>query len=184
MFHSFTGLRLPPFASLKNLEGKGNFAVSKYYQFPYRFFYRYKLKMIVDLMPKGQVYHNILDFGSGSGIFEPELKRHALFVKRFDKHDIIDKRWRFDAIVCASVLEFCQLPHTVGLLYDLLKPEGKLYVGSPMETGLTKLYFKLIKDKNKRNNHAKILSEVSKKFRIEKYNSWMNLYFSLRASRN
>ena len=184
MLHHFTPLRLPSFASLRHLEGTGNFAVKKYYTFPYRFFYRHKLRMIVNLMPRKEIYHNILDFGAGSGIFEPELKRYALFVKRFDTNDVIDKRWRFDAIVCASVLEFCQLPHTIGLLHSLLKPGGKLYVASPMETGLTKAYFKWIKDTNKRNSHTKILSDISKQFRIEEYHSWMDLYFAVRASRN
>ena len=183
MLHSFTPLKLPPYSSLKHLEGQGNYAISKYYKLPYRFFYRYKLRMILGLMPKGVIYHNILDFGSGSGIFELALKKHALFVKQLDLNSIIDRRWKFDAIVCSSVLEFCQFPYTTSLLSDFLKPGGKLYIASPMETKLTRLYFKLIKDKNKRNSHAKILSEISKQFRIEKYHSWMNLYFALRASK-
>ena len=183
MLYSFTNLRLPSYSSLKEYEGKGNYAISKYYKFPYSIFYRHKLKMILDIMEKDKIYHNILDYGSGPGIFTPALKQHTLFVKSFDINDVLDTRWRYDAVVCSSFLEFSELPFTLDLISKLLNPGGKLYVGSPMETGLTKLYFKSIGDKNKRHGHNKIMSEISKKFRIETYNLWMNLYFALRASK-
>ena len=184
MLHGFTNLRLPPYASLKQYEGKGNYAISKYYRFPHSFFYRKKLKMIVSLMEKDKIYHNILDYGSGPGIFTDELKKHALFIKNFEIKDIIDPRWRFDAIVCSSVLEFCHLSITLQTLRSILNTNGKLFIGSPMNTKLSLLYFRCISNKESRHSHFNILSEVSKHFRIEEYHSWMNLYFALRASRN
>jgi len=180
MLHRLT---LPPYNEIKHLEGKGNFAVDKYYKFPYRLFYRHKLRMALNLFPKITV-HNVLDFGSGQGILVPELKKRALFVKQFDINDIIDKRWKFDVIVCCSVLEFCQLPHTLNLLKGMMKQDSKLIIASPMDTPQSRFYYKLIKDKNIRNSHAKILSEVSKVFKLETYTNWLNLYFALRASRH
>ena len=184
MLHGFSTLRLPSYSSLKEYEGKGNYAIEKYYKFPYRLFYRKKLRMIVDLMEKDKVFHNILDYGSGPGIFTPELKKHALFVKSFDLNDVLDPRWRYDAVVCSSFLEFSELHFTLETIKKLLNPGGKLFIGSPMKTGVSNLYFKLIGDKNKRHSHNKILSEVSKQFKLEKYSTWMNLYFALRASKN
>ena len=184
MLHRSTNLRLPPYSSLKQYEGKGNYAIWKYYNLPYSLFYCKKLKMIVSLMSEGNIYHNILDYGSGPGIFEEELKRYAIAVKKLEIGEVIDPRWRFDAIVCASVLEFVDLKITLILLKNLLKPGGKLYVGSPMQSVLSRTYFKFIGDKNKRIHHMKIISEISKQFRIEKYTTWMSLYFAIRASKN
>ena len=184
MLHHFSPLKLPPYSSIKEFEGHGNYAISKYYKWPYRFFYRHKLKMILNLMEKGKIYHNILDYGSGPGIFTPELKKHALFVNSFDIDDVLNPRWKYGAVVCSSFLEFSELPFTLHTIRNILNPKGKLYVASPMATGLTKAYFRFIKDKNKRHDHTKILSEISKQFKIEEYHSWLNLYFALRASRN
>lgn len=169
---------------MKQFEGKGNYAINKYYKFPYRFFYRKKLKMIVNLLPKGKVFYNILDFGSGPGIFTDQLKQHSIHVNQFESNDVLDPRWHYDAIVCASVLEFCSLNLTISILYNILNPGGKLFVASPMNTALASLYFKSIGDKQGRNSHKSIISAVSKRFRIEKYDTWMNLYFALRASRS
>lgn len=184
MLHCPTNFRMSPYSDLKQFEGKGNYAIWKYYKLPYSFFYRKKLKMIVSLMPKGKIYRNILDYGSGPGIFEEELNCHALSVKKFEIGETIDPRWRFEAIVCASVLEFTDLKTTIMLLKNLLMPQGVLYVGSPMQTFLSKTYFKAIGDKNRRRHHDKIIHEISRELRIEKYITWMNLYFAIRASKN
>lgn len=182
MLYGFKALRLPPYSSLKSYEGGGNYAIGKYYRFPYRFFYRHKLRMILSLMEKDKIYHNILDYGAGPGIFTPALKKHALFVKNFNHGDVLDPRWRFDAIVCCSVLEFTELGFTLATIKRLLNPGGKLYVASPMDSWLGEAYFTSIGDRHRRHSHKKILSEVSKQFRLEKYHTWMNLYFALRAS--
>ena len=36
--------------------------------------------MIIDLMDKGRIYNNILDFGCGPGIFMLELKKYGVFL--------------------------------------------------------------------------------------------------------
>jgi len=169
---------------MKEYEGQGNWAISKYYKLPFSFFYRKKLKMILASFPKDKVYQNILDFGCGPGIFWPALKKKALFVKGYEPGDIIDPRWRFEAIVCSSVLEFTNLDQSLTLIYNLLKDKGHLYIGSPMKTPLSNLYFKLIGDKNYRTSHKKIITSVRKLFTIEEYTEWMNLYFVLRVSKH
>ena len=184
MLHSTQArLILPPYEDMKEYEGKGNWAIGKYYKPPFSFFYKKKLKLILSLFPKDKIYHNILDFGSGPGIFLPSLKKKALFVKGYEPGDIIDSRWRFEAIVCSSVLEFVNLESTFSLLYSLLKPGGHIYIGSPMKSRLTNAYFKLIGDKNYRSSHTTITSELKHYFKVEEYREWMNLYFVLRASR-
>jgi 2-polyprenyl-3-methyl-5-hydroxy-6-metoxy-1,4-benzoquinol methylase len=175
-------LTLPPYKSLSHLEGKGNWAIRKYYQWPYSFFYRHKLKMIIKMMAPGMPYYNILDFGAGPGIFTLELNKHAYFVKSFDLKDPIDLRWQFDVIVCASVLEFVHhLDPTVQFLRKVLKPDGLLLVASPIDSALSRFYFRQIKDKNKRHSHKFIIQTISKHFKITEKRNWLNLYFSLKA---
>ena len=183
MLNSLTHpIRLPKYYTLAEFEGKGNWAIAKYYKWPYRFFYRHKLKMIVDMLRRDTKYHNILDYGSGPGIFTEELKQHAHFVKSFDVGQLIDPRWKFDVIVCSSVLEFMpNLDFTLVMLKSLLKKNGILVVGSPMNTWITRLYLSLIKDKHTRNSHIMIQSKVSKYFNITESKEWLNLYFSLKA---
>ena len=178
MSHSIS---YPPLSSIKHLEGKGNFAVSKYYKLPFRPFYRHKFKMIVDMIGNSK-YEKILDFGSGSGIFRTELLRHAKLVSCINEDNaIINSDWRFDAIICASVLEFCHLYSTVSRLYSLLNPGGVLYVASPMDTRLSQGYFRLIGDNKLRHSPELIKSVISGKFKIEEYKEWMGLYFALKA---
>ncbi len=171
------GLALPPYAQIKHLEGTGNFAVKKYYQWPYRYFYRKKLKMIVGMMRKS--YDSILDFGSGSGVFGPELCKHSTLVVTYEKDEYIDKG--YDLVVCASVLEFTELPKTLGLIRYIMNPNAELIVASPMKSWLSKKYFGLINDKSDRIPHTRIISEIGKFFKIEKIEYWNNLYFCLKA---
>jgi len=174
-------LILPKYSSIKEHEGKGNWALWKYYVPPFSFFYQKKLKMILDLMDSNHTYHNILDFGSGPGIFTPSLKKKAIFVVSKDKNDHISEKWYFSAIVCASVLEFCELSHTIKLLRSITKPQGRLFVASPMKSRWSSLYFDAIGDKNLRNSDSDIVEAISKHYVIEEYKEWRGLYFALRA---
>src|SRR3990167_8356240 len=175
MFHSlFNPIALPSYEFLKLHEGKGNYAISKYY--------RKKLYMIRDLLDEKRIYDNILDFGSGPGIFEKELKRHALKVAAVDKGDQIDPRARFECIVCASSLEFVDdLDDTVGKLYKATHPKGQIIIGSPMDSALAKAYFWLIGDKKPRHKPDEIVKAVKRKYLVSEYREWAGLYFALRA---
>ena len=177
MLHS---VQYPPLSEVAHLEGKGNFAVSKYYKWPFKPFYRHKLSMIVDMMGDSH-YNRLLDFGAGSKIFYPELQRHANFVTCVDKFSVINPSWRFDAIVCASVLEFVSLNEIVKILCYIMAPHGVIYVASPMETKLSKFYFNLIGDKLTRHSHQEIKLAIMNNFILEEWKTWNRLYFCLKA---
>ena len=179
MLHS---VAYPPLHTIEHLEGKGNYAVSKYYKLPFRFFYRHKFKMIVDMMGKNK-YLRILDFGSGSGIFRTELQRHGQFITCIDKDENFHIRtfWKYDAIVCASVLEFCDLDKVLLELKSILRPEGSIFIASPMQTNWTLRYFNMIGDTNARNSHFQIKEAVERHFKIEEYKEWFGLYFAIKA---
>lgn len=179
MLHS---VQYPPLSSIKHLEGKGNFAVSKYYKWPFRPFYRHKFKMIVDMMGDNY-YQRILDFGAGSGIFNTELMCHANYVTSIDKDSAFNPTWRFDAIICASVLEFTHLYSTVYMLSKFLNHNGTLYVASPMESKASRFYFQLIGDEHIRHSQEVIKQAVNKHFEIKEYKEWMGLYFALKATK-
>jgi len=175
-------IKLKPYDAVKKLEGTGNFAVSKYYRQPYRFFYRKKLYMMRNLIEKkNRKYHNALDFGSGSGILLPELSRYAHYALTCDVNSIIDPRSQYEIIVCGSVLEFCHLDFTMKLLKKKLKLVGQLIVASPMKTFMSDMYFKSIKDDNQRHGHKDIIAHIKNHFKIEVYQEWLGLYFALRA---
>jgi len=175
-------LSLPPLQGIKHLDGKGNFAVKKYYAFPFSFFYQKKLRMILNLLDRKRIYRNILDFGSGEAeIFKPELSKRALNVKCVDKVSEINVRWKFDVVVCSSVLEFCNLNPVLNRIRQICQPYGMLVGASVMDTWATRLYFKLIGDKQKRKSHKEILEAVHKHFFIVEQYEWFGLYLSFKG---
>lgn len=177
----FNSLALPPYSSVKHLEGIGNYAVRKYYKLPWSYFYRKKLRMARDLMSKS-TYYNILDFGYGCGIFTPELsKRSMRNITSINYTHEIRSNWNFDLIMCCSVLEFCDLELTLWKLKQILKPTGEIIVSSPMKCFITDMYYKLIGDKYARHSHNKIVKNMKHYFNVEKYITWNGLYFGMRA---
>lgn len=179
MFH---GLLLPDYNKVSKYEGKGNFAVRKYYKLPYAPFYRHKLNMILDMMDKNTNYNSVLDYGAGKAeLFKRTLEARARKVKCVDIGDRLDKSDKFDMIVCASVLEFVNLNLVIPYFKSILLPGGSLVGASPMDTPLSRLYFKLIKDGNKRNSDLEILRQLHKHFWVVKKKKWLGLYFSFRA---
>lgn len=181
MLHrSKSSIKLPSYETLKQFEGKGNYAIKRYYQFPTNIFYKHKLKMVVKLMDKNRIYRNILDFGSGPGIFTEELKRHALRVKQLEVGDAIDRRWKFDLVVAASVFEFCDVEKWSEIIHDWVSPNGQLIIASPMDSWKTRLYFNLIKDTNSRLDEDKIFAGLINKFKLDDSLYWHGLYFAAR----
>ena len=175
-----SSLTLPELKGVAHLESKGNYAIKRYYQWPFSFFYQHKLKMVLDLMDK-PYYHNILDFGAGPGIFNETLKRKATHVVEYDIDKPIKEHSSFELIICASVLEFIQfLDGQCKILNKKLTNGGKIIVASPMNTLATRTYFNLIGDKHKRNSHETILSTLSQNFFLEEYHTWLGIYFSAR----
>ena len=174
------GIKLPEQYTLMEFEGKGPWAIGKYYQFPWNLVYLYKLRMIVRLMDK-KVARTLLDLGSGPGIFKPELQRRALRTTHVNHIAEVDPRAKFDVIVCASYLEFVKLSYVLPRLDEMLAPGGQLVIASPMKSWVTRAYYHLLGDTTKRHSHEEILSMVSKHFRVEKYTTWLGIYFAIKA---
>ena len=173
MLHS---LALPTYQSVRHLEGKG-YAVKKYYQFPYFFFYRKKLSMMLEYLEPGRIYSSILDFGCGKAhILETSLKRSSFDVYSIDKNDKLPRK-KYEVIVCGSVLEFTNLKETILKLKSMLDKRGILIVSSPMRNWVTSLYFSAIGDHSIRNTHIEIMDELKKHFRVSDYKEWNGLYF-------
>lgn len=145
--------------------------------------------MIVNML-LGSKYKYILDYGSGPGIFTKELHRHSSFVSNYDvpSYDLKTNKtykFKFDVVVCASVLEFCEnhnLDEILEHIKSLINQNGFLIVASPLDSIFSKFYLNLIRDKNKRNSCKDVIHKISNKFKITKYKEWMGLYYCLKAT--
>ena len=175
------GLLLPPLSQVIQFEGKGNFAVKKYYKWPFSLFYRKKLKMILDMMDD-RIYTSILDFGSGPAeVFKKTLKSISKIVICADTYSDIPNK-KFDLIVCASVLEFVDnIDKVLCKLNENLLPGQAIVGASPMDTILSRFYFRLIGDKQSRNPHEMILNSLYRNFFLVRTKKWFGLYFSFKA---
>lgn len=177
-------IKLPKHSQIAKYEGTGNFAVDKYYRFPYRPFYRKKLYMVRDMLDRGRIYKNILDFGSGPGILTEELKCHACSVVSINENDKIDPRSRFECIVAASTFEFIEdLNETLKMLHSISYSRAQIIVASPLNNWLTNVYFELIGDSTVRNSQESIKRVVDRWFKVDEYIEWMGLYFALKGYR-
>ena len=168
------------------LDERGDVAYSKYYFYPYRPFYRKKLYMMRSLMDKGRIYKNILDFGSGSGIFTTELARYTFMARAWDKANDkpLDSRARFELIVCGSVLELVDdLDESMAYLRSLSYPGSQLIMASPTDNLMCKAYFKLMGDTSRRHSPSTILKAINRWFDIVEVKHWAGLYFACKAVR-
>jgi ubiquinone/menaquinone biosynthesis C-methylase UbiE len=130
------------------------------YRFPIRIFQRYRFKSIIRQL--GEVrYQSLLEIGTGSGVFLPELSRHCeqLYAcdlhSRFEEIEKLCKSYRienyhlstqsieetnfpnntFDAIVAISVLEFVNdLQKGINEIKRILKENGIFVTLCPMES--------------------------------------------------
>ena len=175
-------LELPPLESVQHLEGKGNWAVKKYYEWPYSFFYQQKLRMILKILDDYRpFYWNILDFGSGSGILKPELSKRCMTLKSVNSTKEMNYYSMFESVVCGSVLEFCELSRTIPIIKSVMKRGSILCIASPMKTPISELYFRSIGDNKERNHHKSIVEYVSTYLHVTSYTEWHGLYFSIGA---
>ena len=129
------------------------------YQFPIKYIQRFRFKAIIRLLGN-DIYDKLLEVGTGSGIFLPELARHCHELYACDIHDkmaavqklcqltsIKAKLKRcaleatgypddfFDVIVAVSVLEFVDdLEKSIKEVQRILKPNGIFLTICPQQS--------------------------------------------------
>lgn len=170
-------LTFPKYSQVKKYENKGNYAVKKYYFWPWRFFYRHKIRMIERAM-RGDHFNSIMDFGSGPGLMYNQWKKQAHEVYLFDKNNT--QIPNVNMTICASVMEFVPLKET---FEKLAQHTNEIVIASPMKSGWSDYYFKMIDDKETRHSHQEILDEMARYFSINYHESWLGLYFCARGIR-
>jgi len=143
------------------------------YKFPIKYIQHYRFRRIVSLL--GPVkYSNLLEAGTGSGIFLPELSLHCenLYAcdihNHFDSIDNLLKHYNicnyelksqsieitdypdnfFDAIVAVSVLEFVDnLQAAITEIKRILKKDGVFITICPMDSKFLDAVLSLYSDK-------------------------------------
>lgn len=130
------------------------------YKFPIKYIQLYRFKRIIQLLGNER-YPNLLEAGTGSGIFLPELARHCDHLYAIDIHNHFDqidnlceeykitdyhlstqsidntnfKNESFDAIVAVSVLEFVpDIQKAINEIKRILKKDGFFITICPMES--------------------------------------------------
>jgi ubiquinone/menaquinone biosynthesis C-methylase UbiE len=138
------------------------------YQFPIKYIQRYRFKAILRLLGD-RIYENMLEIGTGSGIFLPELSRHCRQLHAIDVHNDIphvEKLCRllgiqaslqrcgiegtgfpndyFDAIVAVSVLEFvADLDKALSEIKRILKEKGVFITICPQQSSVLDFFLKM-----------------------------------------
>ena len=131
--------------------------------------YRARLRLAVDLLGDRR-YESLLEVGYGSGIFLPELARHAERLAALDIHPEAERvrtmlsRLRvaadvqegslfelpfgdgeFDALVCLSVLEhLTELESALTEFRRVLRPGGIAVLGFPVRNPITDGFFRAV----------------------------------------
>ncbi|MFN8249734.1 MAG: class I SAM-dependent methyltransferase [Ferruginibacter sp.] len=163
------------------------------YKFPIKYIQRYRFKRIVKLLGKQQ-FSNLLEIGTGSGVFIPELSRHTLQMHACDIHtkfghfpelfkiygvsncsyssqSIEETNFpdeHFDAIVAVSVLEFVpDLSKALKEIKRLLKPSGVFITICPMESRILDFFLSFYTRKKPRDEFGGARKKISKQLEEE-----------------
>lgn len=158
------------------------------YKFPIKYIQQYRFKTIVRLLGN-KTYHKLLEFGTGSGIFLPELSRHCenLFAcdihphfktiehllksyqvsnfhlksQSIEKTDYPDNY--FDVIVAVSVLEFVDdLEAATNEILRILSDDGVFMTICPMESKFLDTLLSVYSDKKPKEEFGAARTFVGK----------------------
>jgi ubiquinone/menaquinone biosynthesis C-methylase UbiE len=130
------------------------------YKFPIKYIQKYRFNRILELLGN-EKYNSLLEAGTGSGIFLPELSKHCNQLYACDIHNDFDNiallcdtykirnynlssqsidntnfpDQSFDAVVAVSVLEFVpDIQKAITEIKRILKKEGVFITICPMES--------------------------------------------------
>lgn len=158
------------------------------YKFPIKYIQKYRFKRIVQLLGNKK-YPFLLEAGTGSGIFLPELSKHCENLFACDIHNNFDhivlmcekykiKNYNlstqsidntnfqdnyFDVVVAASVLEFVpDIQKAVSEIKRILKKDGIFITICPMESKLLDFFVSLYSRKHPKEEFGNSRQQVSK----------------------
>lgn len=158
------------------------------YKFPIKYIQRYRFKKIIKLMGNKK-YHTILEVGTGSGIFLPELSKHCDEIYAIDVHSKFDHIHNvcrnynvtnynlstqsiestnfsdesFSAVVAVSVLEFVPDIHkAVNEIKRLLEKGGEFITICPMESRILDFFLSLYTTKKPEEEFGNARRKVTK----------------------
>lgn len=165
------------------------------YQFPIKYIQRFRFKAILKLMGNN-IYGKLLEVGTGSGIFLPELARHCRQLYACDVHDRMHAVRRlcqltsieveltrcptehtgypddfFDAIVAVSVLEFVSdLEKSISEIKRILKLNGEFLTICPRQNLLLDfvlgLYTRRTPEEEFGTSRSEVFKALETQFRV------------------
>lgn len=158
------------------------------YKFPIKYIQQYRFKRILKHLA-GKHYGNLLEIGTGSGVFIPELSKYCDILSTCDIHTNVDPINKicehfkiskcsystqsiektnfasnsFDAIVAVSVLEFVDdLNRAIDEIKRILKPGGVFITICPMESKLLDSVVSMYSKKKAEEEFGESRKHVSK----------------------
>ncbi|HEU5052326.1 MAG TPA: class I SAM-dependent methyltransferase [Hanamia sp.] len=158
------------------------------YQFPIKYLMRFRYKKVLDLLGEKK-YDSILEAGTGSGIFLPELSKHCKELYACDIHNYFDhiasmcdqcgvKNYHlcrqsidktnypdkfFDAVVALSMLEFVpDIEKAVNEIKRILREDGVFITILPMESAILDFFLSFYVRKSPKEEFSDARKKVSK----------------------